>query len=58
MVYVVHGQTESGDELQPLVWKDRPTIPMIEGALRRMYPIEYEQVGFVNWELVQGAEMD
>ena len=54
-IYVTHGTTESGDVLQLLLWAHNPTDEMVEDAYREMYPEEFKEIGFVNWDIMQGV---
>lgn len=54
-IYVTYGTTESGDALQLLLWDHNPTDEMVEDAYRDMYPEEFEQIGFVNWDIMKGV---
>ena len=51
MMYILNVTTESGDR-DTFVFEYAPTSDeVVENFLRRYFPEEYEQVGFVNWEL-------
>lgn len=54
--WVVYGQTESTDDLIPLVFLHPPEMIEIENIYRGMYPDEYSSVGFVHWS-IQNSEI-
>jgi len=50
--YVTKGITESSDDLPMILWKGRkPTDEEVDAKYQELLPEEYEDVGFVNWEL-------
>lgn len=50
--FVTRGVTESGDDLPTVYWGTQaPTDEEVDNWYREWSPIEYEEVGFVNWEL-------
>lgn len=55
VVWVSYGQTESGDELDPIVWCDEPTKAQVEAAYRDKYPVEYEEVGHVCFKIAEAS---
>jgi hypothetical protein len=50
-IWVTYGRTESGDDLQVIVWNRKPTHDEVDAAYKEIYEIEYEEVGFVNWTI-------
>lgn len=42
------GRTESGDDLRVLIWNEKPTKEQVDAAYKKLCPIEYREVGFVN----------
>lgn len=53
--WVSYGSTESSDDLPVLLWKKKPTDKMVERAYRKLLPLEFEEIGFVNWKLSEAA---
>lgn len=49
--WVTTGWTESGDPLVVLIFKNKPIDDDIDKAYKVIYPLEYKEVGFVNWHL-------
>jgi hypothetical protein len=50
-MWIAKGDTESGDELQVLIFELKPSREEVEKIYRRLYPIEYEEVGFVHFDI-------
>jgi hypothetical protein len=53
MKWISYGETESGDDLKPIVWDEKPTDKQVEDAYRELYPIEFKEVGFVHAKVRQ-----
>jgi hypothetical protein len=54
MNWVSTGNTESGDDLALIFWgPKKPLNSNVEAFYREAYHQEYEEVGFVHWELVE-----
>jgi hypothetical protein len=51
MMYVLIGHTESGDSLEPVIFREKPSNKRVEELLRDVYREEYEEVGFVHWDI-------
>lgn len=49
--WITSGETESGDPIKILIFKNRPTADQIDKAYEVIYPYEYKDVGYVNWSL-------
>lgn len=50
--YITKGITESGDDLPVVLWKGRkPKNEEVDAKYRELLPEEYEEVGFVNWDI-------
>lgn len=47
-VWVTTGNTESGDDLEILLWDHEPTDEEVDARYRETNEIEYEEVGFVH----------
>lgn len=56
--YATYGRTESGDDLQVIVWDHVPTDEEVNKIYKEWYPEEYEYVGFVGWQLMVVKEID
>jgi hypothetical protein len=56
--YATYGTTESGDILQIIVWNHVPLVDEIDKIYEEWYPSEYEEVGFVNWQIMKVEEFD
>ncbi len=50
-MWITYGTTESGDDLEVLLWDYQPTPRDVEDKYRKIYPDEYEEVGFVNFKI-------
>lgn len=57
-MYVTYGTTESGDDLQVIVWDCCPTDSEVNEAYSAIYPEEYSEVGFVNWSVQKAVRYD
>lgn len=55
-MWVSFGLTESGDDLQPIVWDKKPTDKQVDREYKKLYPDEYEHVGFVNHSTLKAVE--
>ena len=51
LYWVVFGRTESGDDLPILLFKSKPSKDRVNAEYREMLPEEYEEIGFVHWQL-------
>lgn len=51
--YATYGTTESGDDLQIVVWNHLPQTDEIDNLYKEYYPEEYEEVGFVHWQIMK-----
>lgn len=49
--WVTYGRTESGDDLQCLVFLHEPTEEEVDKIYKEMWPDEYEEIGCVYWKL-------
>lgn len=47
-IWATTGRTESGDDLEILLWDHKPTDKEVDAYYRESLPEEYEEVGFVN----------
>lgn len=54
-VWVSHGETESGDELDLIVWPKQPTKAQVETVYREKYPQEYDEVGHVCFKISEAS---
>lgn len=50
-MWVTYGTTDSGDTLQVLVWDYKPSHRDVQDKYRKIYPVEYAEVGGVNFEI-------
>jgi hypothetical protein len=50
-IWVSYGKTESGDDLTILLWDVRPTMAEVDTVYEEIYPEEYDEVGFVNFNI-------
>jgi hypothetical protein len=51
--WISYGETESGDDLKPILWDEKPTDEQVEAAYRDLYPIEFKEVGWVYAKVKQ-----
>lgn len=56
-IYVSYGATESGDDLEILLWNGNPTYEMVIAAYKELYPDEFDEgvpfnfrVELGNWQ--------
>jgi hypothetical protein len=50
--YLTTGLTESSDKIPSVLWKGRkPTHEEVDAKYKELLPYEYEEVGFVNWDI-------
>lgn len=54
--WVTFGRTESGDDLTPIIWPERPSEEAVNEAYEALYPDEFAYVGFVNWTAAEAEE--
>jgi hypothetical protein len=55
LVWVSHGETESGDALDLIVWTKQPTKGQVDAVYREKYPQEYDEVGRVCFEISEAS---
>jgi len=48
-IWVTYGKTDSMDDLQIVSWDHKPTREEGDDMYRKLYPEEFEKVGFVDW---------
>jgi hypothetical protein len=53
---VTYGETNSCDDLVDIYWDYIPTLTEVDDEYRKLYPNEYDEVGFVNWKMHQYTE--
>jgi hypothetical protein len=56
--YATYGKTESGDDLQVIVWNHLPLGEEIDAIYKEWYPLEYKEIGFVNWQIMKVEQID
>jgi hypothetical protein len=54
--WVTFGSTESGDNITPIIWDERPPRHVVDDAYRELYPDEYRYCDGVNWTAAEAEE--
>jgi hypothetical protein len=49
-MWVTYGTTESGDDLQVVIWKKEPLDEAVDNYYQITNEIEYEEIGYVLWK--------
>lgn len=49
-LWATTGQTESADDIGVYIWEYLPTSDEVEEMLRKKFPWEYEEVGYVHFK--------
>lgn len=57
-VWVVQGQTESGDYIEPLVYTKKPSDEQVDDYLMDLYPEEYDAGLTIFWDMQEVRVMD